>query len=103
MTDTPDLSLAALEALAAEVIRLRAECFMLAAGACGGHYGDDYGDSRCSLVDAQRTRADEAETRAEALAAEVIQLRTDNERLRLRVEKLSEGSNAARAALEDEA
>lgn len=50
-----------IEQLEAEVIRLRAQCFALAAGACGGHYGDDYGHSRCSLVDAQRTRAEAAE------------------------------------------
>lgn len=60
-TPTPDRSPAALEALTAEVIRLRAECFALAAGACSGHYGDDYGNSRCSLVDVQRTRAEAAE------------------------------------------
>ena len=82
---------------------LRAECFALAAGACGGHYGDDYGHSRCSLVDAQRTRAEAAEARAEALAAEVIRLRADNEQLRQRIEALTEANNAARAALEDDA
>lgn len=37
--------------LEAEVARLKAECFALAANQCHASYGDDYGNHRCEKID----------------------------------------------------
>lgn len=47
-------------ALIAEVERLREENSRFAAGLCDGHYGDEWGNSRCTLVDQAFRRGLEA-------------------------------------------
>jgi hypothetical protein len=57
-----------MEADAAEIERLKAETFALSAGLCLGHYGDEHGHPRCSLVDDAYARGFQA---ARALAVEI--------------------------------